>query len=709
MISAPHRLAGDTAAPARDVAAAACRPSQWWARALLASAVFTVAPHHLPAQGTPISVEPRWSTEAWHSLSTPFTLALNRRLTPEAGSLRVFVGEVEVTALLEPQQLLLTYPARLKGVITAGEHRVKVFLDSPTGEWVELGSFPLRLRTRAGFEQARIAPTLDLAGEGRWEGEDGSDAPVQSDLGASLNATLASEHRRGTFSLESSFAVVGVPERPAALRFAELGEDAPLVDLSSYLVEARLGGATLSVGHLQFGRHRLVAQGFSARGVSASVPIARGVSLELAATGGSSQVGWSDLVSLSERQHQMRSATLQLEFFPTVPGVARLALTWLDGSLLPRSGFDRGAVVAAERSRGGGAQLHLALPSGRLGLEAGWARMRLDDGFDAELEEGLAVEPVASSTSSGHYAELQATLLEGRLGEQAQGALRLALQHQRLDPLYRSVAASTQADVDQRAGQLMAQLGSVTVQGSWERTVDNLNRLPTVLGSHGERHGVNLALPLPQLLSTSWLPSLQAGWDRSRARGLARDDSLFPPDTVPDLDTTSRSASLDWGVGAWQVGYRWSRSLTDNRNPAQAQADLKPTSHQITVARALGQRMNVSLDASRDETRELGSGQQDRSHRLGLATSLRLGDALGCSVNLSHSTRRSLPEGAENTGIDGDVQLSYRFSLGLPGGQGGASLRLARRHQTTLSPLFGVDEDTRQWSASLGVSVSLAP
>ncbi len=380
-----------------------------------------------------------------------------------------------------------------------------------------------------------------------------------------------------------------------------------LVDLSSYRVEARLGKATLSVGNLQFGGHRLVAQGLSARGLAASVAIARGVSVELAATGGSSSVGWSDLVSLSERQHQMRSATLQLEFLPSVPGATRLTLTWLDGSLLPRSDFNRGAVVAAERSWGGGAQLHLALPSGRLGLEAGWARMRLDGGFDAELEEGLAVEPVASSTSSGHYAELQATLLEGRLGEHAQGAQRLALQHQRVDPLYRSVAASTQADVDQRAGQLIAQLGSVTVQGSWERTVDN-KRLPTVLDSHGERQGVNLALPLPQLLSTSWLPSLQAGWDRSRTRGLARDGALFPPDTVPDLDTTSRSASLDWGVGAWQVGYRWSRSLADNRNPAQAQVDLEPTSQRIAVARVLGQRVNVSLDASREETRELGSG-----------------------------------------------------------------------------------------------------
>lgn len=226
---------------------------------MLASAIFTVAPHHLPAQEVSISVEPRWNTEAWHPLDSPFTLALDRHPTPEEGSLRVFVGEVEVTALLERVKLHLTYPARLKGVIPAGEHRVKVFLGSSAGEWVELASFPLRLRTRAGFEQAKVAPTLDLAGEGRWDGEDGSDAPVQSELSASLNATLASEHRRGAFTLLSSFAVVGVPERQAALRFAELAEDAPLVDLSSYLVEARLGEATLSVGHLQFGRHRLVA------------------------------------------------------------------------------------------------------------------------------------------------------------------------------------------------------------------------------------------------------------------------------------------------------------------------------------------------------------------------------------------------------------------------------------------------------------------
>jgi len=512
--------------------------------------------------------------------------------------------------------------------------------------------------------------------------------------------------------LRSALAVTGVPQREAALRFADLGERAPRVDLASYVIASEWGAATVSLGHVQFGQHKFIAQGFSARGAAVRVPLATGVSLELATTGGSSQVGWDDILGLSQAHHRMRTATLTLtEWIPSELANARLALTWLDGSILPRTAFNQGAVTAAERSRGGGAQLSLASPSQRLGVEAGWARMRLDPAFDGELEEGLNVEPVASSRSDARYLEVHTTLLERPgSGDSQPSSLTLGIQHQRIDPLYRSVAAATQADVDLLSGQLAARLGAATAQLSWERTWDNVRRLPTVLGSQGKRQGVHVALPFSELFpGRAWLPSLQTGWEHTRTVGRSRDDTLFPADTVPDVDTRTLTAALSWAIAWWQLSFQHASSLARNGSVAQTDLEVESASHALNLGVELSQYVQLTFDAARERIARTETGQVETSHRLGLLTALRLPRALQCSARVSRSLATSRPNKEERGGADVEMQLAYQIPLGVPAARASATLRLASSRQQTRLPIFQLDQETRRWSASLGLAVSLQP
>ncbi len=663
------------------------------------------------AQSPEPRVRPGWDVERWFPFGSSFTLIVDP--LPDPGEvLRVFADDVDLTALMEIEGNRWTFPAKLTRAVPSGERTVTVYRVSGSGEWQELGQFPLRLRTRSGFEQANLAPTLDLMGDGQWEGEELGAGPLQDSRSASLQATLASEHRRGAFALSSAFAVTGVPQREAALRFADLGERAPRVDLASYLMATAWGATQVSLGHVQFGQHRLIAQGFAARGAAVRLPLATGVSLELASTGGSAQVGWDDLLGLSQAHHRMRSATLNLtEWIPRELGNARLAFTWLDGSILPRAAFNEGAVTAAERSKGGGAQLSLTSSSHRLGMEAGWARMRLNPAFDKELEAGIEVEPVQSSRSDARYLEVQATFLERPgSGDSQPASLTLTIQHQRIDPLYRSVAAAAQADVDQLSGQLAAQLGAATAQLSWERTHDNLRCLPTVLGSQGERQGVHVALPFPQLFpGQAWLPSLQTGWEHTRTVGRSRDDTLFPPETVPDVNTRTLTAGLGWAIASWQLGYQLASSLARNGNVVERDATLESGSHALNLGVTLSPSVQLSLDAGRERVGQRGTGQVETSHRLGLLTSLRLSQALQCSARVSHTLATSRPDRDKRAGADMEIQLAYQFPLGLPAARASANVRLASSRQHARLPIFEFEEETRRWSTSLGLAVSLQP
>src|SRR5205823_14682343 len=153
-----------------------------------------------------------------------------------------------------------------------------------------------------GFDKSGSLPSLVLAIKSQ---------PAQFDFPASsrpkeratftdgtLQFSMRNEMTRGRFGAQTSFDFAGSTFQPEALRFGTLGAKAPQIDLSSYLVQFKLGRAKVAIGHTSFGSSRHLVNSFSSRGITVTVPITKRFDFSVAAMNGTSVVGYGNFFGL---------------------------------------------------------------------------------------------------------------------------------------------------------------------------------------------------------------------------------------------------------------------------------------------------------------------------------------------------------------------------------------------------------------------------
>jgi len=182
-------------------------------------------------------------------------LRLSRPITPADGRLAVFIDQTDLTALFTIDPNRITYqPDKLP--LPSGEHQLVVFAVPPEGAWREIARIQLKVLTARGFEKAMVKPAADFTGKAQPYNSFAPDAnaPTRSTFqDGTLQMTIATEHRRSGYTLGSTAQITGVTYQNEALRFGQLGEDAPEVDLGAYRVDLQRGTTVLSVGHLGSG------------------------------------------------------------------------------------------------------------------------------------------------------------------------------------------------------------------------------------------------------------------------------------------------------------------------------------------------------------------------------------------------------------------------------------------------------------------------
>src|SRR5262249_44340870 len=156
----------------------------------------------------------------------------------------------------------------------------------------------------------------------------------------------------------------------AALRFGTLGNSAPQVDLSSYLIHFQTGKVKYDVGHFSYGTERQLINGFSSRGLQITVPFLKRFDFSAAAMNGTQLVGYDNFFGLGKSKHQMQSATLGIEFFPKRAGALRVEIGVLNAYFQPISGVNRGVITDLQRSRGIALRLLASDKAGRFHLDA---------------------------------------------------------------------------------------------------------------------------------------------------------------------------------------------------------------------------------------------------------------------------------------------------------------------------------------------------
>jgi hypothetical protein len=648
----------------------------------------------------------------------PLVLRLDRPLVP-GERLAIFVGTTDYTDLFRPSidGRELTYVPRAVR-FRAGEHEVVVYRLGQGGAWEELMREPLRVRGALGLETLTISPVLDVSVEGQLaEGHDPDAAAPPRDTYQDVTGqiSLAAEGGRGDFRSSVRAAALGVSHRPTALRFGELQGEAPKWDLSNYLLEVGSGRYGMSQGHVSVGTQRHLISGFSSRGVVLSSRPSDRMELSLGAVNGSSLVGWDNFLGLSDDDHRILSGTLGMEVLDRSGGL-RVELSGMDGSILPISGFNQGAVNDAEESRGFGAVVQASDPGGRVRVEAGYARSTFVNPTDPTLAFDDALVPVEQETRNARYLEASATVIpELRLSGSRTANLALGWRHERVDPLYRSLGAYAGADRLDNHLEAQAQIARIDIRASHGRSEDNLEDVPSILKTKTRRTGLTLSLPLPTLFEevdsgSPMLPHLSWSFDRTHQLGEGIPvDGGFDASHVPDQASLNHTATASWTFSqAVSFGYRVNRSHQDNRQPGRENADLTAWAHSITAGLRPLQTLSLdlSLDLETAENHEID--ETEDTWRAGVRTNWLPFDRSTLGFSVSRTVTRNDAMTRRRAGTQIDAQWSS-FVPGLSSLGGNYFLRYARAVGEARDDVFDFDDRQETWTFSSGLSFSLSP
>ena len=547
------------------------------------------------------------------------TLNLSRPLPAAEGRVAVLIGQTDFTNLFTPTGNSLSYLPRIVP-LPAGESPIRIFLVSPSNEWRELTQLTLRVKTappadaapgqstgqaqKPAPDPARPAaapkygftPSLTLGmksqmAERHSPASNRPERPTFADL--TLQGSLKSEIERQWFKNQTQFNIVGSSFQKEALRFGALGADAPQVDLSSYLMQFQMGAGKLQAGHTSFGTSRHLIKSYGSRGLTFTMPLGKRSDLSLAAMNGTNTVGWSNFFGLNRRKHQMVSATLGIELLANRPGGLRLEAAALHGSLLPIAGFNQGVLNDAEQSNGASLRVAATDKTQRLKFEGGFTRSRFNNPVDTLLNQNLPVVPTRETARNAHYLDTSVALLKDlKLSEKKTANLTLNIRHERVAPLFRSIAATTQADRLQNEVEMTGAIGEFTATVLHQRFHDNLNDIPSLLRTLSRRYAVVINVPLASFADygtdgaaprSVWLPRVAyehesdaSVWPRNsgqlRLRQRKSGSRSDQPDSRIHLRMAISKMAVDLSVQSIVPGQSPARA----RGRRSAQSDQRP-------------------------------------------------------------------------------------------------------------------------------------
>jgi hypothetical protein len=502
-----------------------------------------------------------------------------------------------------------------------------------------------------------------------------------------------------------------------------MGSAAPNIDLSSYLMQFQINKANVELGGVSFGKHRFLMDSFASRGITLSVPINKRLDVAVAAMNGSSIVGWSNFFGLDQRKHQHLSSTIGYEFMPERRGGLRLEASVLQGSLLPISNFNEGNITDAEQSKGFGLRLQASNKSERLRADAGFARSRFNNPHDPTLTQGLTVAPARAATRNAHYVEVGYDVLrDWKLTENKKANLTVNVRHEQVAPLFRSVAADTQANKFQNQLEVIGSIGEFTLTTSNFRFNDNLENIPSVMKAFTRQQNLLFGAPLASLSRNPekparWLPTLSYSYDRTHQFATALPSNVeFKLQQLPNQISTNHLFSSDWQTERWRFGYRYNQSLQRNRAegvliPATLGNVVQAVSIELKVTRSLDLNFEVSrenlqsLDGNANKDKE----RNDRTLRYGGTFAWRITQHSAFTFNLNDTLGRSfgdlsLSSNSRNIGYDAQWSHSFARETGrLSKVKAQFYIRYANQYGRSLDVLFGVNNLTRNqvWNTGL--------
>jgi hypothetical protein len=641
----------------------------------------------------PVAIAPLWPADQYQSGRATLELSLSRALDARTERLGLLIGTVDVSGLVDVRGQRVRYRASALR-LPSGESEIIAYLVSASGNWQEIGRIPLKVRTRAGLDQGRVAMDLSSTGQLTQRAANGAASPrrgANQDLTLRLGAEGQMSRRGWTITSQAN--ALGVTDQAQRLRWSELQAGAPAIDLSDYRIRITDGRSHVTVGSVTAGNHRHLLNNFQSRGIATALAPASFATFEAAALNGTNVVGWSNALGVMQPDHQVWSAALSMELVPSRPGAIHVRVSGLDGAVLPRTSINEAAVTDAEKTRGVGVEVTMSDPQQRIRFTGGFARSRYLNPADPLLRGSANLVPVRGTVRSARYADLGLQILRGlTLTDSIQATLAALLRHERVDPLYRTIGGNLQADVESNGLELTGSLRAVSLQGSASESHDNLAHIASILTTRTRTRGVIGALPVSALfgggLGVWYWPTMNISWQlvRQFGEGLPTNGD-FSASHIPDQMNRNESASLSWQRGGASLGYRWNRSSQDNRQTGRQQADFRAVVHGLTLSMTPVARLSSSLDLSAERQRNMESASTQSLERVGATAQCHLAHGTSLSGSLSQAWGRDPMSALRTRNTEHHLELSQGFTLYRrldSGPQGRVYLRYARTRAALL-------------------------
>lgn len=660
-----------------------------------------------------LKVSPAWQPDRYRDSDELIEMTLERALTADE-RLAVVIGALDVSQMTDVLGTRVRY--RPAGhALPSGDSEISVYVVRD-GKWTLAAKLPIKVRNRLGLDEGRVLPVIDLSSAGQLK--EGGTSPAASGRTTYQDLTIRtgvqSTLTRDAWRVGIDANTVGVNREEQRLQYGTLQSSAPAVDLADYKVELTRGATRVQIGNISTSDQKLLLDGFSARGISGALPIGTRTSVHANVLAGSNEVGWSHALGVNRSAHRLASARVAFELNPSRPGAFHLDVTGLDGAVLPIANYNQGSVTDAEESTGWGSQVLLSNPSERLRFSGGLARSRFTNPADRLLSGDSVTVAVRPTTRTARFGEVSVQLLKGRkLTDSTTIDMTAVLRHERVDPLYRSLGANTQADVQANTGELNAAVGPLALAGRLGRSGDNLAKVSSILTTTTAQSSMTAAVPLNAVIGPrgAWyLPQLSLAREATHQYGDGvPTNGEFTEADVPDQASVNSTASLEWTRNTATFGYRLNKSSQDNQQPGRETADISGTVHALTAGYAPSERLNLTLETSRESQHFTETDARQQLSRVAALARFKLGTLTELSSNVSRSSSKDPAAGVTRNNTELQLEATRAFTLyrlidGQP--QGRVFVRFARVLASETPQFAGaiLSRDLR-WTINAGGSV----
>ncbi|MGQ0542037.1 MAG: hypothetical protein ACT4O9_09340, partial [Blastocatellia bacterium] len=384
-------------------------------------------------------------------------------------------------------------------------------------------------------------------------------------------------------------------------------------------------------------------------------------------------VGFDNFAGLSRADHQVYGVTFAREFIKERPGGLRFEVTAMRGSLLPLNNFNRRTINDAEKSFGGAVRLQFKDKKERLRFEGGFTRSRFTNRADPSLEQGLQLTQIRPATRDARFVEVSFDFIQGlKLVDDRKLKITGTYRHEEIEPLFKSIAASSHADKQQNQFEVSASFGDLSFVYGNLRDRDNLDDIASILKTLNRRNNFSFAFSPGTLFTPKkpikYLPRISYTYDHVHQFGAFFPTAGFDSASqIPDQDSFAQSVNAELPVGEkFRIGYRYSRAFQDNKQPGRDRADLESAVNAFAFSISYFKDVQLGFDLTRERQKNFETTQIDRQFRFGSNISWQNALFKNSSVaaNISTSLAGDTANKTDSENVEFDVQWSYKLSFG---------------------------------------------